>query len=303
MTEEIYTSKIQQETNQTHPTRISLYEELEEHLGLPVISFYTSFSYPVMISDDDAKMLEDILQSLNLGNGFYLMINSPGGRALAAERIINICRSFSGTGEFRGIVPSKAKSAATMVCLGASELLVSDTSELGPVGPQIPNHGEGPVDRYSVRRLVQGYEDLFQEAVETDGHLEPYLQQLERYDDRDITELRSHLHLSEEISVQSLSESMMSGVDPSEIEERVEVFLEPEETHRHGRPIYVSQMRECNLELDHHEVNSDTWETIHELHMRLDNYVSSNASKCIESREKSFAVPPSEQSNNENDSD
>lgn len=291
MPDDAYTSKIQREVGQTHETRIELYEELEEHLGLPVVSFYTSFSYPVMIRDGDAMMLEDMLQSLNLGNGFYLLINSPGGRALAAERIINICRSYSGTGDYRAIVPSKAKSAATMVCLGASELAVSDTSELGPVGPQIPNSEDGPVDRYSVRRLVQGYEELFDEAVETDGHLDPYLQQLQRYDDRDITELRSHLELAEEISVQSLSESMMADETIGDIRERIGVFLEPEETHRHGRPIYIEEMRDCGLTLDHYELDSDTWETVHELHMRLENFVSSNVSKCIESKTKSFATP------------
>ena len=60
------------------------------------------------------------------------MINSPGGSGLAAERMINVLRSYSGIGEYWAIVPAKAKSAATMVCLGASKILMGPASELGP---------------------------------------------------------------------------------------------------------------------------------------------------------------------------
>lgn len=74
---------------------------------------------------------------MDLSKGLIIMINSPGGDGLAAERIINVCRSYSGTGEYQVIVPGKAKSAATMVCFGASAIYMSPTSELGPVDPQI----------------------------------------------------------------------------------------------------------------------------------------------------------------------
>lgn len=64
-----------------------------------------------MIDDADADMLEGILQKLDLTNGLALLISSPGGSGLAAERIINICRNYSVTGEYSAIVPGKAKSA------------------------------------------------------------------------------------------------------------------------------------------------------------------------------------------------
>ena len=131
-----------------------------------------------MMTSRDAQMLEDVLQSTDLSNGLYLMISSPGGDAVAAERIINICKAHSATNEYKVIVPEKAKSAASMVCLGASEIMASATSELGPVDPQITSAKDGPIRRHSVQRLVDGYSDLFERAVQTKGHIEPFLLQL-----------------------------------------------------------------------------------------------------------------------------
>ncbi len=71
-------SKIMVEQRQSHPTRVKLFVELEKILGRPVVSFFTSFKYPVMIEDDDADMLEGILQKLDLSKGLALVINSPG---------------------------------------------------------------------------------------------------------------------------------------------------------------------------------------------------------------------------------
>ena len=62
---------------------------------------------------------------------------------LAAERIVNICRSFSRDNQYSAIVPKMAKSAATVVSMGADEILMSPTSELGPIDPQIVMEGDG----------------------------------------------------------------------------------------------------------------------------------------------------------------
>jgi ClpP class serine protease len=124
-------AQILTEQNQAAATRRPILAELEKELGRPVVSFFTSFFYPVGIEDEDADMLEGILQRLDLSEGLALIINSPGGSGLAAERIINVCRSYSDTDEYWAIVPNKAKSAATMVCFGASKNLYGDKLRVG----------------------------------------------------------------------------------------------------------------------------------------------------------------------------
>ena len=41
------------------------------------------------------------------------------------------------SGDFRLVVPDTAKSAATLIGLGATEIVMSTTSELGPIDPQV----------------------------------------------------------------------------------------------------------------------------------------------------------------------
>ncbi len=163
------------EQNQGHETRRRIFVELEKELKRPVVSFFTSFSFPVMIENTDSDMLEGVLQKMDLSQGLILFISSPGGDGLAAERIINVCRSYSKTGEYWIIVPGKAKSAATMICFGASKIIMGATSELGPIDPQLATSKSGVVKRFSVYNVVESYDNLFSRAVKEKGNLQPYL--------------------------------------------------------------------------------------------------------------------------------
>ena len=87
-------SQLLKETKQAPEIRQKIIKEIEELHKRNIITFFTSFRYPVMIEDQDAVMLEEVLQNTDIDrNGLTLIINSPGGSGLAAERIINIYHS------------------------------------------------------------------------------------------------------------------------------------------------------------------------------------------------------------------
>jgi ClpP class serine protease len=199
------------EQSQNHDTRIGLFESLEKLLERPVVSFFTSFKHPVMIENTDSDMIEDVLSQMDLSKGLALLVNSPGGNGLASERIINICRSYSGTGEFWAIVPSRAKSAATMIAFGASKILMSKTAELGPIDPQIFITRDNIQKRFSLWNIVQDYEELFNKATTAKGqNLEPYLQQLQHYDSKEIKEFKAAIALAEDIAIRALMTGMLN---------------------------------------------------------------------------------------------
>ncbi|MBF0475327.1 MAG: hypothetical protein HQK59_05735 [Deltaproteobacteria bacterium] len=83
------------EQSQAHETRKELFLALEEKFNCSVVTFFTSFKFPVMIEDPDADIIEGILQKIDLSKGLILIISSPGGQGLAAERVINVGRSYS----------------------------------------------------------------------------------------------------------------------------------------------------------------------------------------------------------------
>lgn len=268
------------ERSQSHKTRKDLFVELEKELGRPVVSFYTSFVHPVVIEDSDVDMIGSLLQMMDLSKGFVLMINSPGGDALAAERMINACRSYSGTGEYWAIIPGQAKSAATMICFGASKILMGATSELGPVDPQMPiGIQERNVRFVSAHHIVESYKNLFNGAENATGNLEPYLQQLSYYDPREMAQIESTIEFSEDLSIKALSSGMMDGIDQEEIRNKIEMFLTPKETKTHGRPIYLSEAEKCGLIVERIETASKLWELAQGLHIRSASFVNREVAK------------------------
>jgi len=217
-----------------------------------------------------------------------LLISSPGGSGLTAERIIKACRSYSETDEYVAVVPGKAKSAATMICFGASKIMMGPTSELGPIDPQVSIKDGG--QPYSVYNVIQSYDNLFSKAVKTKGKLEPYLQQLEHYDEREIEEFRMALSLSEDIAIKSLASGMMEGIDEDEIKKKIATFLTPKQTKTHGRPIYRDEAKKCGLNIDILDHNNKLWRLIYELYIRTNSYVNTFALKCIETKNHAYSV-------------
>jgi hypothetical protein len=285
-------NKLLAEIKQAPQTRQALIRRLERLLGRRVVTFFTSFRFPILLDDSDTEVIEGVLQKMDLSNGLSVVISSPGGEILAAERIVNACRIYSG-GNFEVIVPSKAKSAATMICLGARRILMSETSELGPLDPQVVlPQGDGSFTFISTWSIIESYRELLEQAAACQGRIEPFLQQLERYDARLIKEWERGQALTDDIVVQVLQTGMMPNVPPDEIRQRIDLLLNPNVTKSHGRPIYWQQLQQMGLKVERVDGRSAVWQAVLELHMRSDWYVSNYASKLIETRDQHFEASP-----------
>jgi hypothetical protein len=108
---------------------------------------------------DDVVFFADLLERIPTGANIDLMLHTPGGDMDVAEKIVSMIRAKAGTGAFRVIVPDFAKSAGTLITVGADVALMSDTSELGPIDPQITiPDGRGGRASHSVQALLDAYE-------------------------------------------------------------------------------------------------------------------------------------------------
>lgn len=282
-------STILDECRQGPSTRKEYYVSIEKSLKVPLLSYFTSFRYPVMIDDSDVEIIEQLLKTMDLTNGLALLISSPGGSGLAAERIINICRGYSKTGKYIVLVPGKAKSAATMICSGAEKIVMGIGSELGPVDPQITLEENGDIKIFSAFNIIQSYKELFSKAVKAKGNLEPYLQQLAHYDEREITNHQNAVDLSTEIVIKYLESGMMAGKKEREIRKKIDPFINPKLTKSHGRPITRNDAKKAGLIIEDAE-NISCWENIYDLYVRLNRYTNDIVSKCVESKDESFTV-------------
>lgn len=74
-------------------------------------------------------------QELDEGGPIALLLESPGGTAPDAYGIARLlCRHAGG---FTAVIPSYAKSAATLLSLGASRIIMGIDAELGPLDAQL----------------------------------------------------------------------------------------------------------------------------------------------------------------------
>jgi Serine dehydrogenase proteinase len=95
------------------------------------------FSSPYI---DTSLYWEDIPRLYEVVNAdgntpFDLLLESPGGYTDAAEALISMLRKINP--DFRVIVPLRAKSNATLICLASRKILMGAPSELGPLEPSI----------------------------------------------------------------------------------------------------------------------------------------------------------------------
>jgi Serine dehydrogenase proteinase len=114
------------------------------------------------INISDAAPLGSMLDVLGDVKGIDLLLHSPGGMGEVAEKFVQMCRSCCEN--FRVVVPNFAKSAATMIALGADVIVMGDRSELGPTDPQYEIAVGGVVQQLSGQSFIQAYKDT-QEAV------------------------------------------------------------------------------------------------------------------------------------------
>lgn len=75
------------------------------------------------------------LDAIGATSRLSLFLYTRGGATLAAWSLVNLIRQFCQ--EFEVIVPSKAHSAGTLVCLGADRIVMTKQATLGPVDPSV----------------------------------------------------------------------------------------------------------------------------------------------------------------------
>ena len=117
--------------------RQDIIEKIEENLGGNVLLYVANFQHPMNSIDYmDIRPVEDALISFKPESNIIFIMNSPGGIIDIADKIVRMIKSLKSS-KFTFVVPSAAKSAATMIALASDEIIMGEVSELGPIDPQI----------------------------------------------------------------------------------------------------------------------------------------------------------------------
>ncbi len=139
--------------------RVALYKQCEEIRGNPLIVYVTSIRPNLsaqMCIDSIPSIIEQIEEIPSDKKSVDLLIISNGGDPIASLRIISMLRErFE---KISVLVPYVAYSAATVLALGADEIVMHPYSNLGPVDPQLTISRQNEIGQPS--QLNFGSEDI-----------------------------------------------------------------------------------------------------------------------------------------------
>ena len=89
------------------------------------------------VAMDIIPVISKQLQTIRRTENIDLFLYSTGGDTMVPWRLVSMIREYCDT--FSVLIPYKAHSAATMIALGADEIVMSDLSELSPIDPSTAN--------------------------------------------------------------------------------------------------------------------------------------------------------------------
>ncbi|MDQ3660988.1 MAG: serine dehydrogenase [Actinomycetota bacterium] len=140
-----------------HADRYARQELIRQYEGLHDCRFVVMID---VIFPQSVTYFEELIYGADPAQDLHLLLDSPGGDGETAIRLVRAAQARCR--ELTVVVPNQAKSAGTILLMGAHQILMGPTSDLGPVDPQFP-HPDRP-GLYAAKDLIAAV-DHAEEAV------------------------------------------------------------------------------------------------------------------------------------------
>src|SRR5260370_12709971 len=135
--------------------RIGIDKKVEEHSKRNLLVYVTSKRDGVnssMATDALPYLIDQLDQRSSRTTELDFLIASFGGDPMVAWRIMSLIRQ-RGIDKVSVLIPQSAYSAATLLALGADEIVMHPNSHLGPVDMQITTFSEGKRHQFSTEDI------------------------------------------------------------------------------------------------------------------------------------------------------
>ncbi len=242
------------------------------------------------ISRDDVIGFMEVLHNIKKGTDLDLLLNTPGGDIDTAEKLVSLLHAWVGEDHnLRVIIPDYAKSAGTLMALGASKIIMSDSSELGPIDPQVVlNDGKGNQIPHSVLHYLQAF-DTHSQTLRTQGRANdvPAVLMLNKLDPATAVAFRAVKDRTQKIADEQLQKWMFK--DKSVPFTKITAdLMDPLKYPSHGQRIGWQEAHQLQLEIEYVEPTTERWRDYWNLycHQKL---AISDKGKLFESAYASYA--------------
>jgi hypothetical protein len=263
---------------------IKMEETLTKRYGSAnrLVSYILRFGHAkTFMSTSDVPSLESMLSTVSGADQINVLVHSPGGDGTIAEKLIDMCRShLSGQNKkLRVIVPNLAKSAATILALGADEILMGHVSELGPIDPQIPIIVSGVTQWVSAFAFVEARDKLVEQIKVATKKKEPtaaLLQQLATLNIPFTDEMENQIAFSKKTAIALLDKYMLKTKNPKprprakKAAEIAEKLLSKQLFPVHGHYIGGATAKQVGLEVEVLDKDDELWKQIWEYYIRCE---------------------------------
>ena len=196
------------------------------------------------------------------GGPLDVMLTTTGGDGEAAFRMASICRSERE--DVRIIVPDSAYSAGTILALAADKILMSSSSTLGPIDPQILLPEKGPFAWMSANAMVEAVDNLQKQAQANDYAL--------RFAITMLGEIDAILYQTAK-NAMDRTEPLVTGVfklrsNPPSDEQIQEIVEALQEYSIHSATIHHQEAYDIGLPVEYVDPFSKQWAQFWRLHTR-----------------------------------
>lgn len=201
-------------------------------------------------------LFEELLFDVDPQKDLHLLLNSPGGDGEAAVRIARSAQTRSKS--FVVIVPDTAKSAGTLLALGAHEIIMGPTSDLGPVDPQIQLKPNSPY--VAAKDVIAAVEDATQKVQAAPGTYALYSALLSDVSAVALQQARSAVERTRDLIKDALSANPdRSEADVEKLATDVHTSL-VERPHSHAAVVGAKEARAAGLPVRDIEATDPLWQ-------------------------------------------
>ena len=114
-----------------------VYQKISKLQNSKIIAYVTGDrrNMKTQIGADVVDIFGKHLESIGKTHRITLILYTLGGDTMATWNIVNLIREYCD--ELEIIVPRKARSSGTIMCLGANKIILTHQSTLGPIDPSL----------------------------------------------------------------------------------------------------------------------------------------------------------------------
>ena len=186
-----------------------------------------------------------------------------------AEKLLHVFREVF-TKSFNVIVPNLAKSAATMLSIGADKIIMGTNSELGPIDPQIAVTLPSGQSQYVPAKSITGTLTKIKEEIEKSEKLAtmyyPVLQQIRP---ETIKFCEDAISFSTSFAKRWLKEGAMKGKTKSDIEKTAYELTTGDRFNMHGSVINHQDAKDSlGLNVEFWEQTDERWQLLWNYYLR-----------------------------------